>query len=165
MVGFPVQDGDIQVSWTHVLSQTHHIDSCIWTIFSWKKRKNPKNCLSHSHTSAEERSPWKQVEDAGPPTHQTLHTQEGTWNPERLLKGFELHIRYLQILRPVPERWAPQTSSFKNQQRQRPRDPPDYKDLRNHSERAWVLGLTCCRVQGGSSKSSDRGTLWERFID
>lgn len=82
-----------------------------------KKKKNPKNCLSHSHTSAEERSLWKQVEDAGPLTHQTLHTREGTWNPERLLKGFELHIRYLQILRPVPERWAPQTSSFKNQQR------------------------------------------------
>lgn len=166
MVGFPGQDGDIRVSWTHVLSQTHHIDSCIWAIFFWKeKKKNLKTVWVTPTHLAEERSLWKQVEDAGLPSHQILHTREGMWNPEHLLKGLELRIRYLQILRTVPEAWAPQTSSFKNQQSLRPQDPPGYKDLRNHAERAWALGLTCCRVQGGSSKSSDRGTLWERFID
>lgn len=132
---------------------------------SEKKKKNLKTVWVTPTHLAEERSLWKQVEDAGLPSHQILHTREGMWNPEHLLKGLELHIRYLQILRTVPEAWAPQTSSFKNQQSLRPQDPPGYKDLRNHAERAWALGLTCCRVQGGSSKSSDRGTLWERFID
>ena len=82
MAGFPVQDGDIRVSWIWwVLSQTHHIDSCIWTIFSWKK---PKNCLSHSHTSGRGEKPVEVGGRAGHRLTKTPHSDldlEDIWRP------------------------------------------------------------------------------------
>ena len=82
MAGFPVQDGDIRVSWIWwVLSQTHHIDSCIWTIFSWKK---PKNCLSHSHTSGRGEKPVEVGGRAGHRLTNTPHSDldlENSWRP------------------------------------------------------------------------------------
>lgn len=122
MVGFPGQDGDIRVSWTHVLSHDSSYRQPDMAIFFWKK---PKNCLSHSqHICRGEKLCGKHVEDARPPSsHQILHTREGMWNPRTFLKGLELHIRYLQILRTVPEAWAPKHLALKTKESLRSRGP------------------------------------------
>lgn len=104
------------------------------TTSSEKKLKTVRVTPTHL---VEERSPWKPVEEAGPPSRQTSPTPRQrelkTQSFSLRSKGFELHTRHSQLLRPAPERWTPQPSSFENQQGSRPWDPQGYKRLRNSS--------------------------------